>query len=364
MESYTILRDGRETYPVMIKAINSARHSILCANFCMVQGKVFQRFQTALIDAAERGVSVHLLLDAHGSKDTNPEDITALKQAGVRVVWFRPFKKLSPLQYNRRLHKKLLIVDDAIGFTGGIGVGDYWIANEHYPKPWRDTHFGFRGQIVEDMVDAFAQSWHEMSSIALPMEGKPAHLTEEITDITATNSPTFGYNNLSTVGELILGHINAAEKSLNLTTAYFGPSKLLLEAILAAAKRGVTVRLLVNGPYTNHTSAAEAGRDHYSELLNAGIEVYEYQPTKMHAKILTYDGAVSCIGSANLNYRSFYHDEEFNLTVRDAEFAKKLNRQFENDLKSAKRITKRGLRLLPRKTKLRRKFYRLGRYFY
>ena len=364
MESYTILRDGREAYPLMIKAINSARHSILFANFCMIQGRVFNRFQTALIDAAERGVSVHILLDAHGSKDTNPEQIADLKKAGVQVVWFRPLNKLKPFNYNRRLHKKLLVVDDAIGFTGGVGVGDFWINNEHYPKPWRDTHFGFRGQIVENMVDAFAQSWHEMSSRALPMEGKPEHLTEAITDITATNSPTFGYNNLAVVGELIIAHINAAEKTLNLTTAYFGPSKVLLDAILAAAKRGVHIRLLVNGPHTNHQSAAEAGRVHFPDLVEAGIEVYEYQPTKMHAKILTYDGVVSCVGSANLNYRSFYHDEEFNLTVRDSDFIKKLDRQFENDLKSSKRVTKRELRRLPRKTIWRRKLYSFGRYFY
>lgn len=334
MDQVTVLQNGAETYPAMIKAIEGARTSIHWANFCMVEGEAFKLFIKPLQDAAGRGVDVRIIVDAYGSKEKDEHQHQALTDAGANLIWFRPWTPRHNYRANNRMHKKLLVVDGLVGFTGGVGVGDIWLNGDGFPAPWRDTHFKITGPSVAAMEAAFALSWNKWSAEKL---APPRAVTGSGT--IATNSPPTIYPIIAPVGHEIIRLINSAKQSIRITTAYFGPNRQLLGALARAAERGVDVHILINGPHTNHETALEAGRHQYERLLKRGVHLYEYQPTKIHSKLMTIDGEVSCIGSANMNFRSFYHDEEFNLTIKDVPLAKKLNAQFEVDIKDATEIT-------------------------
>ena len=351
------LTDATEAYPAMLDAIAAARSSVWLANFCMQRGSAFDRFYEALLAAAKRGVAVKLLLDAYGSADNDPTQLQTLQAAGVEIVWFRPRRLAAIWYYNRRLHKKLLIVDGTVGFTGGIGVADFWIAPAQYPLAWRDTHFRVVGPMVAAMAQSFAQSWNEFSA-------RPLKVRASVPNTTATNSVPRGALHSSPAEELLVGLITSATTELNLTTAYFSPTRRVVRALRAAAKRGVRVRVLANGPYGTHPHAIDAGRHGYTRLLASDVRIFEYQPTKIHAKITVADGAVSCIGSINLNFRSMHHDEEFNLTVRDGTLATQLNRDFERDLTNAHEIRLDAWKRRPIAARFQQAWSSTGRYFF
>jgi len=324
------LVEAEEAYPAMLKGIADATQSIRLANYCMVPGEAFDRFSQALIHASRRGVVVQILVDRYGSSDTKPQHLAPLLQAGIQLRWLREFQLRHPLQYNHGLHKKLLIIDNKSGFLGGIGIGDFWLqATSGYPAPWRDTHFVVTGPVVAALTAAFEQSW----------EGEVLQSLHEHGAITPINSQSVAWPQLAPVGTTIRDLIGATNKQLNITTAYFGPSRPIIGALQEAAQRGVHVRILTNGPYCTHPSARDAGRHLYEPLLAAGVHIYEYQPSKIHTKAITSDGKVSLIGSANLNFRSLYHDAEFSLLVRSPKLTSQLNELFERDLKEATEIT-------------------------
>jgi cardiolipin synthase len=327
-----ILFNADEAYPAMLAAIAAAQTSIKFANYCMLPGVAFQRFSQALAEAASRGVRVQMVLDAYYSRAIRDRQYSGnLLAAGTQLRWRRRFQPLHPLRYNHGLHKKLLIIDNKIGFTGGVGVGDFWQqATLDYPAPWRDTHFGLIGPVVAAMTAAFEQSW----------EGSEVPARTSCGEITAINSQPSHWPQLSTVGETMIDLIKTTQHRLNITTAYFNPSRPAAEALQQAAGRNVQVGVLTNGPHCTHPSARNASRHGYAPLLEAGIHIYEYQPSLIHAKIITSDDTTSLIGSANLNFRSLYHDEEFSLLVRGPKLAAQLGEQFRCDLQQAPEITR------------------------
>jgi len=349
------LAEAAEAYPAMLQAIASARESIRFANYCMVPGEAFDRFSRALTAATARGVTVQILLDAHWSYVADLAHFKALLAVGVELRWERRFQLLHPLRYNHGLHKKLLIIDNKNGFLGGVGVDDVWLkATPKYPAPWRDTHFAVTGPIVAKLTEAFDQSWEDK---------QPQHIPggEAITPI---NSQSQRWPQLTPVGKTMLDLITTTKKQLTITTSYFAPSRPIVCALQAATRHGTRIRILTNGPYCTHPSARDAGRHLYGPLLAAGIHIYEYQPTKIHAKVITSDGAVSFIGSANLNFRSLYHDAEFSLLIRNQKLTAQLNELFEHDLKQATEITPTTWAKRPAKARLRQATLSLARYIF
>lgn len=332
-----VLHNGPETYSAMLEAISSAKKSIYIANFCMQSGKVFARFLPALIDKANGGVKIFILADHYGSRDMDPLHIERLRHAGAMWTWYQPLNFLNPVKYNHHLHKKIMIIDNRIAFTGGIGIADFWnTKSKTYPKLWRDTHFAIAGPIITQIYEAFKSSWIKFSDEHLPEITTPKERTSNV--LIAKIDSFSRDNQLTQVGEHFLKLITDAKKSITITTAYFGPTKDIHEALMAAASRGVRVRILINGPYTTHKIAQRAGRHQYQSLLDSGVELYEYQPTKIHAKLVVVDNKYVSLGSANLNYRTLKHDDELNLCVNNTKLAEELTKQFDLDLRQSIKI--------------------------
>ncbi len=360
----TTLVNGEETYPAMLKAIHKAKTSIYFANFCVQKGKASDLFYQPLLNAARRGVKIYILLDAYGAEKTDPKHLSDMRTDHIDIAWFNPRQKLRPLRYNKRLHKKLLIVDNIIGFTGGIGIADLWLNGANYPAPWRDTHFQLKGPIVGEMAGSFIRSWNRFSTVQLPEQkpitapAKEGTVPMALVD-TAPLSPT--NRDLTTLYEEL---IRQAIHSIDISTAYFGPAARLRRSLVEAANRGVKIRILTNGPHPSHQVAMQAGRSYYMGLLRAGTEIYEYQPTKTHSKLIVIDGETSVLGSANLNSRSFRHDEEAIILAKSANLATTLTEQFEADLKKSKKINIKTWQYRPITEKAMQTLASGGRYFF
>ncbi len=259
----TVLNDALETYPAMIAALSRAQKSVYFGNFCMTKGKAFEQFVPLLFKAARRGADVRLLLDAYGSVNNDPAQLSKLKAAGVKVAWFRPLNRQNFLKYNRRFHKKLLIIDEEVGFTGGIGVGIHWLDNPHYPQPWRDTHFQISGEAVNALAQSFTQSWNDWSEERMTATAYVAHPL-----ITPVNSNRAAPG-IMPAGASLLNLFSEAKRSITVTTAYFGPPAVAHKALFAATARGVKVRILTNGPFGSNKAALAAGQHLYARFLGA-----------------------------------------------------------------------------------------------
>jgi cardiolipin synthase len=362
--SIKIILNGPDSYSAMLAAIAKAKDRIYFANYCFQQGVAFDRFFELLAAKAKEGVEVRVLADEYGSSRTDPSQIASLRLAGVDWQWFNPWQTGRFWRYNHRLHKKLLIIDDATAFTGGVGVADFWLQpTPEYKHFWRDTHFQIAGPIVGDMQASFVRSWNQDERHLLSAaRGRDRGKHGGSTPMAPVDSHPRG--GLTAVGEFYLTMIQSAQSTLTITTAYFGPDQTIRRALIAAAKRGVAVRLLVNGPFATHKVALEAGRHHYQPLLAAGVHIYEYQPTKIHAKLVVADGKISSIGSGNLNSRSLHLDEEFNIAVDDPKFAGQLEAQFEKDLEHARQVKPAAWRQRPLDRKLEQAASSLGRHFF
>jgi cardiolipin synthase len=255
-----------------------------------------------------------------------------LEQAGVHVAWFRPMRFGSLRRANQRNHRKILIVDSTIGFTGGVGIADQWNGNADGPGQWRETHCCIEGPACADLAAGFASNWAEAAHERLPqLDPAPAAgSTAIMTTLSSAGArPT-------PMEQLFETAINASEKRLWITSAYFIPSPVQVQAMCAAAARGVDVRVLTNGLLTNHKITLFAGRSTYAQLIEGGVKIYEYQRTVLHCKLITLDKQWVTIGSANLDYRSLLINEELNISVVDEALVAKLDLQFLLDLKHAR----------------------------
>ncbi|TAK89754.1 phosphatidylserine/phosphatidylglycerophosphate/cardiolipin synthase family protein [Patescibacteria group bacterium] len=330
-----IIPSGHEAYTRMLSDITAAKREVVYANFCFLPGKSFNRLADALTTAAKRGVEVYIVADWYGSSALGEKRVAKLRAAGVQWTWFRPKRWRTIASYNRRMHKKLLIVDRRVAYTGGVGWADFWERpTVEYPAAWRDTHFRITDSgTITAMYNSAIDSWNKFSGHKL------TPLKTALTGAKILNSVPPRLHRLSPAGRQFADSLDLARTAVKITTAYFGPSRSLRQALIRTAKRGVKVELLLNGPHASHEIAAQAGRAYYDQLLKAGVQIYEYQPTKLHAKLMTIDGRQAIIGSANWNFRSLHHDQECNLTVASADFCRQLDRQFEADKRQSARIT-------------------------
>ncbi|MDF2461013.1 MAG: cardiolipin synthase [Candidatus Saccharibacteria bacterium] len=326
--SFTILKDGEQIFPAMLEDVRRAEHSIEFLSFVFWRSRVASEFATALIDRAKAGVKVRLLVDAVGGASISARTIWELEKAGVQVGWFRPGRWKYLSRFNHRTHRKLLIVDARIGFTGGVGIADEWIQ-------WRETHCRVEGPAVADMHAGFADSWYESVGDRLgPVDPAPkaGNIDVHTTISTAGTRPT--------QAELLVTAIcAAATRRLWISSAYFVPSPDVISMLSAAAVRKVDVRILTNGPKTNHRITRAAGRAFYQSLLDAGVKIYEYQPTLHHSKVMTADNTWATIGSTNIDPRSLVLNDELNVSVSNNKLVDQLDEQFIADLEHSILIT-------------------------
>ncbi|WP_037671991.1 phosphatidylserine/phosphatidylglycerophosphate/cardiolipin synthase family protein [Streptomyces griseus] len=331
------LRNGDEIFPAMLGVIRSAQHTIDMMTFVYWRGQIARDFAAALADRARAGVRVRLLLDGFGAKRIEQRLLDLMDVAGVQVAWFRKPVWLSPLKQNHRCHRKALIVDEHIAFTGGVGIAEEWCGNARNPGEWRDTHVQVRGPAVDGIAAAFAQNWAECHDELFDHRDRftEHHQTGSSIVQVVRGSASIGWQDMQTLVRVML---TSAEKRFRLATAYFAPDAYFVDLLCRTARRGVRVEILLPGPHTDQRACRLAGQQHYTRLLEAGVHIRQYQPTMMHAKIITVDSVAALIGSSNFNRRSMDHDEEVMLAVLDETFTAALDRDYDADLEHSVEI--------------------------
>jgi cardiolipin synthase len=327
-----VLRNGDQIFPSMLAAITEAEHTIDFLTFVYWRGEIGTRFAEGLAERARKGVRVRVLLDAWGAHPIDHALVDLMEAAGVRVHWFRPMHRLQPSKMGHRTHRKVMIVDEATAFTGGVGIADEWKGDARDESEWRDTHFRVTGPAVDGLRAAFLSNWAETEPVLFeegvdrfPQQPKPGSSVVQC----VRGASEAGWTDLST---LFLTLMQLAERRLRVTTAYFVPDDTMCERLCAAAARGVEVQILLPGPHADKRFVQLGSESTYGALLDAGVRIWNFQPSMLHAKVMTVDGLVASIGSANLNSRSTELDEEVNLVALDPDLVRTLDRQFEEDL--------------------------------
>lgn len=335
----SIFQNGVEIFPAMLDAISHARASVHMEAYIFWSDDVGHRFRDALSASARRGVEVRLLLDGVGSaKHLTDGDVQAMRRAGCRVEFFRPIRPWMLDVINRRTHRRILVADGKVGFTGGVGFAEVWAGNADRPDHWRDTVVRIEGPAVAQMQSAFEDNWSEVTGDILVGEKYFPKLSAT-GNVLASIVPSNPRPASSASATLYSTAISAAERRISISNSYFVPSDDSVSLLLAASKRGVNVRILVPGPINDVPATKAGARTRFGELLRAGAKIYEYQPTMMHAKTMIVDGQFATIGSTNFDNRSFRYNDEIDLEVYDEEVAGRLERMFETDLTRSRPYT-------------------------
>jgi len=333
-----LLINGDEIFPAYLEAIGAAQETVNLLTYAYWRGDIAIEVADTLCEKASAGVECNVILDAVGAAKMDRKLVDGMRDSGVHVCFFRPPKPYAVKRLQHRTHRKLLIVDGTTGFTGGVGIAEEWTGDAQDPDHWRDSHVRVRGPVVRGLQGAFAENWLECTGDVLAgdrylpeidqlEDGGPMQVMRSSATIGDTNAEALVYLALA-----------AAKRSIELTSAYFAPRPAFTEALVEAAERDVQLRILVPGSHIDKEFVRTAGRAAYDALIGAGIEIYEYCPTMLHAKTLTVDGSWSSVGSVNFDNRSFQLHDEVTLCVQSEEFAAKLHEAFERDLESSERI--------------------------
>jgi cardiolipin synthase A/B len=333
-----LLINGDRIFPAMLETIREARKTLSVQTYVYWRGDIARELAGAICERAEAGVECRVILDALGAVKMERSLVKDMEEAGVHVIRFRPPKPYAVRRLVHRTHRRLLIADGRVGMTGGVGVAAEWEGDAQDPDHWRDTHVRVRGPVVRGFAGTFAENWLEGTGEVLAGEGhlpdlKPIEGGGRMQLI--RSSAGVGDTNAEALYYLAIA---SASRSLHLTAAYFVPRPAFIEALAKAAERGVEVRVLVPGPHIDKGFVRLAGSAAYEELLEAGVEIHEYQPTMLHAKTLVVDGCWSSVGTVNFDNRSFQLHDEVTLCVWGEEFAGLLEAEFERDLERSERI--------------------------
>ena len=327
----TDLENGVEIFPAMLEAIRGAQHTVTFETYIYWEGEVGQWFADALSERARAGVEVNVTIDWVGSVSMDASQLKEMEDAGVHVQRYRPLHWYNLARMNNRTHRKLLVVDGRIGFTGGVGIGDPWQGNAQDPDHWRDMHFRIEGPVVAQMQAAFNDNWIKTTGRILNGDAyfPPIESAGDMDAHLFISSPAGGSESMHL---MYLMSIAAAEHSIDLAAAYFIPDELITQALIAARHRGVRIRVLLPGPKTDSDAARIASKSGWGPLLLAGVEIHEYQPTMFHNKMLIVDRELVSVGSTNFDLRSFQLNDEASLNVYDRDFAQRMTAVFEADL--------------------------------
>jgi cardiolipin synthase len=331
-----ILKNGDEFFPAMLAAIRGARTTITLVQYVFEKPGIAEEFSDALAERCRAGVGVNVLLDAAGSFFVPRDYLVRMRDSGCHVAFFRPLRPWQINRLNHRTHRRILVVDGRVAFTGGFGISEQWAGNGRQPRHWRETAVRIEGPAVRDLQGAFAQDWRETTGVVL---GGSAYLpvAEPVGTVTAeivSSSPLGGSFDAYT---LFLLAIEAARRSIDITNPYFVPDRKMSATIVAAVRRGVRVRVLVP-EVSDHPWVREASRRQFGPMLRVGVEIFEYLPALLHAKTVVVDGEWATVGSTNFDNRSFALNEEVNATIYDPDIARRLGRDFEEDLGYARPV--------------------------
>jgi cardiolipin synthase A/B len=333
---YEVHTNGDQIFPAMLGAIDKAQRRINFETYVFDTGVLANRFTDALERAAKRGVRVSAVVDAVGASSMEREHVERLERAGARVLTFNPTRFYTPENLNFRTHRKILVVDGTVGFTGGAGIADHWLGNAQDKDHWRDTQVRIEGPIVRLLEAAFYENALESHGPIVPeIDDSPASLNEEGASLVVRSSPSGGSTDLK---RLYLQAIASARRSIDLTSPYFVTDESTTWALEEAIRRGVRVRILVEGDITDAMPVKYASRQLYDALLSKGIEIYEYQPTMMHTKTFVVDGILSIFGSANFDNRSLELNDELNVAVWSRDLGARFTADLEQDLRVSTKL--------------------------
>jgi cardiolipin synthase len=347
---FEALYNGDRIFPPMLAAIRAAQRSITFETYIYWSGDIGRAFAEALAERARAGVAVHVLLDWVGSAKIDEQFLKEMEAAGVQVRKFHEPAWYHLGRLNNRTHRKLLVVDGRVGFTGGVGIAPEWTGNAQDADHWRDSHYKAEGPVVAQMQAVFMDNWIKASGDVLHGEIYfPALASAGAGRAQVfSSSPSGGSESMHL---MYLLSIAAASKTIDLSSAYFVPDELTVQALVAAMRRGVRLRIITPGPIIDAQTVRAASRASWGPLLKAGAEMHEYQPTMFHCKVFVVDGLLVSVGSTNFDNRSFRLNDEANLNIYDAEFAAAETRQFEADLQHARRVTLQAWRDRPLREK-------------
>ena len=347
----TDLQNGKQIFPAMLEAIAGARHTINFETYIYWSGDIGRKVAQALAERARAGVQVNVMIDWAGSLKMDDALLEVMTGAGVDVQRYRPLRWYTLSRLNNRTHRKLLVIDGRLAFTGGVGIADQWEGSAQDPDHWRDMHFRVEGPVVAQVQAAFNDNWIKTTGRVLngaayfpalePAGDMSAHLF--------ISSPAGGSESMHL---MYLLAIAAAQQTIDLEAAYFVPDRLITRALLAARQRGVRVRVILPGEHIDSFSVRHASKASWGELLQAGVEIHEYKPTMLHNKLLVLDGELVSVGSTNFDIRSFRLNDEASLNVYDRDFAARMTAVFEQDLEPTRKYTYETWQARPLKEKL------------
>ena len=347
-----VLTNGDQFYEAELRDIGTAVQSINLEAYIFQKGEIAERYLSALAERARAGVKVNLLLDALGSAATGDSYLQAFKDAGGRVGWYNPAKWHKLPRYNNRTHRELLIVDGHVAYIGGAGIADHWYRNSARKPRWRDTMVRVEGDPVRNLQATFAENWLESRGEILigpeyypHAHGSKAEAGSGASVLVVNSTPSAGGATRARILFQML--VASAQKTIEITTPYFLPDRSLSDEIVRAVERGVHIRIIVPGRHSDHLLTRSSSRRSFGKLLKAGVQIFEYEPAMIHAKILMIDGLWSVVGSTNFDNRSFGLNDEVNLAVRDALFTARLEDDFARDLAESRQVTYESWRRRP-----------------
>lgn len=336
--SVSVLRNGDEIFPAMLEAISNAKETISFLTFVYWKGEIADKFAELFAKKAKEGVKVRVLLDSYGAFPMKKALVELMQSSGVDVVWFRPLARWKVWKMDNRTHRKILICDGKIAFTGGVGIAEEWTGNARNESEWRDTHFKIEGPAVQGIKAAFIENWIEAGN-ELEINKSNNSLSQKAGSTKIQTVRTSASVRWSDIVLLYQSLIELAEKRILIQTAYFNPDYKLVELLTKRAKEGIEVKIIFPGKYTDQRATKIIAGHSFEQLLEAGVELFYYQKTMMHAKVIMIDNELSCIGSANFNHRSMLKDDEINLVIIDSGTSQELRSHFTGDLENSERIT-------------------------
>jgi cardiolipin synthase len=350
----SLLQNGVEILPSMLEAIRGARRSVNIEIYVFAEGRVGSQFAEALADRARAGVQVRVLIDSVGVR-LGPLEKT-MKDAGVQVREYKPLRIYSIYRLGNRTHRKIITVDGRIGYCGGFNIDDRWEGDARNPREWRETMVRVEGPVVAQMQSIFMEDWLHTTGEVLHGDAQfpPVSASGEVLAQAVAASRT---DQSSMAKLLYYMAIQAARRRIWIENAYFVPDRQIRQGLIQATRRGVDVKVVVPGKHIDLPAIRSASRYYYGELLDGGVEIYEYLPTMMHNKVMVVDGIWSTIGSINLGARSMRKNAEANVAIYDRGFAREVEAMVENDLFVSERFTK-------EKWEKRGVFARMGELFF
>ena len=346
-----IMHNGA-TLEEMVEAISQATRTIDFSSYIYWPGPTADRFSEALAERAAAGVDVNVVLDGYGSAKLDREHQDRLREAGVHVATYRPPRWHTMHKANNRMHRRILLVDGTVGFAGGVGIADVWTGDAEDPEHWRETHLRIEGPALRELYGAFLETWSEATGQVLTHDHIPeGGASEDGVEMVVSRSTPTGWATATTL--LFYAAIAGARKRLWLTTAYFVPDRAFEDLLCATSRRGVDVRLLINGQQVDKEVARQAGRRSYTKLLDAGIRIFEYNKTMLHAKVILVDDGWANVGSGNFDNRSLDLDLELNVAVADPGCVAEFEKHFLDDLAVSEEIDPQAWRDRPLRTRLK-----------